>query len=162
MLHSLASWWSESLQVLERALAQCDPEIQEFRLHQMARLMSSLEERLGVKTPESTFTMVCPLMGGRVVNEVDLIISQNATEVGRWSISNLLETSCGGDPEGAADAVVADLLGGREESNPLMSRITSVSRNRWRAGLTVSPTVPHTCELECSHMPFPQGAHGAI
>jgi HEAT repeat protein len=115
MLHSLALWWSEWPQVLERALAQCDPELQEFRFHQMAHLRSSLEERFCTKVPESRIAIVCPVMG-HLVNEVDLIVIQNGTEVGRWSVSHLLEARCVGDPEGAADAVVADLLGRQDES----------------------------------------------
>jgi len=93
---------------LEAALAQCDPVLQRFRVEQMTRLLSALEQRLDAIAQHYAITVVCPLTGC-IENDVDLMVSQHGEHLAAWNVPTLLEFRCKGDVEAAADEVVADL-----------------------------------------------------
>jgi hypothetical protein len=100
---------------LEAALAQCDPVLQGFRVEQMTRLLSALEQRLDASAQDYVTTMACPLTGC-IENDVDLMVSQHGEHLAAWNVPTLLEFRCKGDIEAAADEVVADLQRRRERT----------------------------------------------
>jgi hypothetical protein len=109
MLSTLGPWWTEWPAALERALDQCDPGKKAQRLVDASAFLAGFEsaQRVG-RAAGVSIALSCPCVG---VSEGDVFVDTTTDSgVGRtWGLHELIEARCGGDPDKAVEALLADI-----------------------------------------------------
>jgi hypothetical protein len=106
-LCGLQTWWDLDPNLLEEAIAACDPDQQATALELQSAFLALLEGRLA-DLPEVGASFSCERLGRGVTLSVE-----RDGKIECYFFEGLLAQRAGGDVEAAMEVVLADLRGGR-------------------------------------------------